>query len=144
MSELSYGFSIINIHHDRPEKVRFGDGMRFYTNAQFGDLVLLSKMAIAGEDIREACLKSGVERRRARRFLKAVGIKFISKRKRMSGMKYLVNKKRTIKRCDVCLMPMLVLTRRQKRHKHKCKRIYSKFMSLKYTLKNGEKKIKNI
>lgn len=70
---LRKGFNIIHIHRDRPPKVKFGVGYRFFTNEKFGNLALFGKLIVSGKvTIKEACEESGTERRRGYRMVCAL------------------------------------------------------------------------
>lgn len=66
------GFSVIEIHEDRPPKIKLDGGMRFYTGTKFGDLVKFGRLLIGGMDIREAMDESGIKKHRAFRFARAL------------------------------------------------------------------------
>lgn len=104
------GFSVIHIHRDRPPKLKFGNGSRFFSNEKFGCLVSLARDITQGASIDEACETSGVKLHRAKRFLKAIKIPF-SHEKQIKE-----------KTCDVCGSIMRVSTLRQKRHDGECKK----------------------
>lgn len=114
VEELNGGFQIRHINRDRPPKVKFGDGFRFFTNDKFGDLALLARLVRKGHTINAAANESGVSISRAKRFLKGLGIPF--------------KREKTIhkKTCDVCGGSMSVTTRRQKRHNGECKKEWTK------------------
>lgn len=110
LNEIANGFSIVHIHRDRPPKVKFGEGYRFFTNEKFGCLVTLAKLVKQDRTINAACEESGVSLWRARRFLKGIGLTFRHAKKEHAHEKI----------CDICLKPMIVNTRRQKRHAGEC------------------------
>ena len=73
---LRYGYSIIRVHRDRPPKVRFGVGYRFFTNDKFGDLPLFGKLIVSGRvTLQQACEESGIERRRGYRMVRGLSEK---------------------------------------------------------------------
>ena len=66
------GFQIKDIHSDRPQKVRIGKGMMFYTGSKFGDLILLGRLLVLGVHVRVAMDEAGVTKFRAYRFARAL------------------------------------------------------------------------
>lgn len=59
---------------DHPEKIKLGNGMRFYTGAKFGDLIMLGKLLVSGVHVRDAMDEAGVTKFRAYRFAKALAM----------------------------------------------------------------------
>lgn len=73
---LRHGFGIIHVHRDRPPKVRFGVGYRFFTNDKFGNLPLFGKLIVSGRmTLQQACEESGIERRRGYRMVRGLSEK---------------------------------------------------------------------
>lgn len=126
--ETMIGFSVINPTRGNPPKVRIGSGMRFYTGEKFGSLEVLGRVYRLTEDMQEAVERSGVSRRRARRFLIALGL-FAPKPRAKKSWSY---KKIVFIKCDICGRELRKVTPRQKRHRGECYELHKRLTVHKY------------
>lgn len=125
---LNGGFSVIDPLRGKCPKVKIGSGMKFFTDKKFGCLETLGRVYRETEDLKEAVECSGVARRRARRFLIALGLMAFVPRKKKS-FRY---KKVEFIKCDICGEQLQKATPRQKRHTGKCYEVHKRLTVYKY------------